>query len=957
MVGNVVLFVLEDNAGNLWFGTTSGVSKYDGFYFTNYTTKEGLAGNFISCIMQDNSGNLWFGTQDGGASKFNGKNFINYRTTQGLTDNYIHCMMQDKTGAIWFGTAAGGVVKYDGSTFASYKIAQGLANNCVNTIAQDRRGNLWFGTNAGLSKYDYTKFTNYTTMQGLGDNAISCIAQDKSENIWIGTYAKGISKYDGTRFTNYSKTQGLPDNNITSIQQDKAGNLWFTSHSGVSKYQGNSFTKYTTTTGLAGNMVFRIMQDKDNNLWFCTFEGGVSKFNGKSFANYTITQGLPDVLIWNMLQDKSGNIWFGTDKGGLSKFDGVCFTNYTIDQGLANNSVNSIWQDDANNIWIGTHNGVSKYNGKTFTNYTTAQGLAGNNVMRILQDKIGNMWFATHDDGVSKFDGNRFTNYTTTEGLVSNKVYSLIEDKYENIWIGTNAGVSKYDGKKFTNYTMEEGLPDNYMWAMAEDEQRNMIWFGTNQGLSGLKLEGSMENNLKNYAFENFNKTTGYPIKEVNSASLFVDNKGIVWIGSGHSELIRFDYSTVTKNTEALNLKIQAVKINNQPVCWNNLLPKQRKNSGHSQTILNEMITSFGKVLSPAILDSMREKYTGIGLDGVSGFYSLPINLVLPHEFNNITFDFAAIEPALQKQVKYQYKLEGYSKDWSPLTNNSTANFGNMPAGNYVFKIKALSPFGVWSQTEYTFKVLPPWWATWWAYSSYALLICGVVYGLYRNRIQGLKKKQADQIKAMVATQEEERKRISRDLHDDVGTKLSALKLFISALHEKATHTKNKEIESLATSSELFITEAIQDVRQLLQNLSPAVLEEFGYTAAVKAFVDKLNETKQIHFHLVIFGMEQGLQKEYDLALYRITQELINNVLKHAEAKQVSLQIGQRDGKIILMIEDDGKGFDISSRKDGYGISNLEARTKLLNGIMTIDSYPGKGTSVLIEVPYNFKSV
>ena len=100
--------------------------------------------------------------------------------------------------------------------------------------------------------------------------------------------------------------------------------------------------------------------------------------------------------------------------------------------------------------------------------------------------------------------------------------------------------------------------------------------------------------------------------------------------------------------------------------------------------------------------------------------------------------------------------------------------------------------------------------------------------------------------------------------------------------------------------------------------------------------------------------MNHRLQKDYELALYRITQELINNVLKHAEAKNVSLQIGQRDEKIILMMEDNGKGFDVNAHKDGYGLNNLDARTKLMQGTMIIDSQPGKGTSVLIEIPYNF---
>jgi signal transduction histidine kinase len=213
------------------------------------------------------------------------------------------------------------------------------------------------------------------------------------------------------------------------------------------------------------------------------------------------------------------------------------------------------------------------------------------------------------------------------------------------------------------------------------------------------------------------------------------------------------------------------------------------------------------------------------------------------------------------------------------------------------------------------------------------------------------------EIKAMVATQEQERKRISRDLHDDVGTKLSALKLFLSSLREKASVVNNEEIRSLAESSEQFIKEAIQDVRQLLLNLSPAILEEFGYTTAVEVLVNKINEAKQIHFTLIVFGMKQRLPKDYELALYRITQELVNNVLKHAEAKNVALQIGYRDEKIILMIEDDGKGFDVNTHKDGYGLHNLDARTKLMQGTMTIDSKAGKGTSVLIEIPYNFNGI
>jgi signal transduction histidine kinase len=208
----------------------------------------------------------------------------------------------------------------------------------------------------------------------------------------------------------------------------------------------------------------------------------------------------------------------------------------------------------------------------------------------------------------------------------------------------------------------------------------------------------------------------------------------------------------------------------------------------------------------------------------------------------------------------------------------------------------------------------------------------------------------------MVATQEEERKRISQDLHDDIGTKLSALKLFLSALREKAFYAEHETIKTLAENADLLLKETIHDVRQLLLNLSPSVLEEFGYITAVEGLVHKINETKIIHFDLVVFGLQHRLPKDYELALYRITKELINNVIKHAAANRVSLQIGVRNGLLILMIEDDGVGFDSHSRMDGYGLNNLNSRTKLLKGTMTIDSKKGKGTSVLIEIPFQAKA-
>jgi ligand-binding sensor domain-containing protein/signal transduction histidine kinase len=961
LAGNIVFCIMEDKAGNIWMGTTSGLSKYDGKRFTNYSTSDGLAGNFVTSILQDNERNIWIGTHDGGINKYDGKSFTTYSTAQGLADNYVRCMLQDRKGNLWLGTEAGGVSRYDGHRFTNYTKAQGLANNSVNCITQDNADNLWFGTIAGVSKYNGSSFTNYTTKQGLTDNNVSSILQDKDGILWFGLQSKNICRYDGSRFTNYSRTEKPEDYKVNSILQDKGGNLWFSSQGGgVSKYEGNSFTSYTVAQGLPANLVFWIIQDRTGSLWFGTFDGGVSKYDGKQFTNYSKAQGLVDNKIWSILEDKAGNIWFGTDRG-LSKFNGSSFTNYTTKQGLANDAVISMMQDKEGNLWFGTRaNGVSKYDGKSFTNYTSTQGLAGNGIWGMVQDKVGNIWFATHDGGISKYDGNSFTNYTTAQGLPGNAVSIILLDKMGIFWIGTDGkGVSKYDGKTFTNYTTEEGLADNVILNISEDTSRNKIWFGTTQGLSGIKEHQIHNSKNQQNDFENFNKLTGYPLKDVSTGALFVDDKGVVWMGSGEGKLIRFDYSTVHKTEpRPLNLQIQAVNINNETICWNALVESRQSNiSTDSLTLLNEMMTSFGKVLSPETLSSMRKKYRHIHLDGITPYYPVPINLVLPYDDNSITIDFAAIEPALPKLVKYQYKLEGYNTVWSSPGNNSTAVFGNMKAGDYTFRVKGLSSFGVWSETNYTFRILPPWWYTWWAFMLYAIMVGGIGYTLYRLHILSLERKQAEKLKAMIATQEEERKRISRDLHDDIGARLTNINL-LSALgqnnrnapEEMATYLQriSGEIQNSAESLDDIVwnidskNDAIEEVTARMRRYAAHVFDG----TAMRYTIDADERTLPAK-------LSTGKRRD----LFFVFKEAINNIQKHAMATEVNITMERKDGELVMQIRDNGKGFETSKSSSRNGLKNMEQRMQKWHGSFIVESSPFNGARLKIKLPVESPSL
>jgi ligand-binding sensor domain-containing protein/signal transduction histidine kinase len=776
-----------DRAGNLWVGTVGGgISRFDGRSFTNYTTNQGLASNSERCIMQDRSGNIWIGTNGNGASRYDGKTFTNYTKDQGIAGNNVRSVTEDKNGNIWFGTDAG-LSRYDGSKFTNYSSLQGLADNSLNSIMQDRDGNIWSGTESGASRFDGKTFTNFTTAQGLGANEVTFIMQDRSGYIWFGSFGKGVSRFDGKTFTKYGPAQGLAGtyvrnimqardgdiwfateggrasrydgktfvnynlgnglaaNNVYTIAQDKGGDIWLgTFGAGLVRYEGKSFSSYPAAEEMTGNIVYSILQDRAGGIWLGTDQGGVSRYDGKTFTRYTVSQGLVSNSVWSMMQDKSGDIWFGTNGVGVSRYDGRNFTTYTLDQGLPDFDVQRIIQDRKGGIWFGTEGGgATRYDGKIFTTYTTAQGLAGNGIITMFEDRVGDIWFGTNGAGVSRYDGERFTNYTLGQGLASNSVNCILQDETGNIWFGTAGdGVYRYDGKVFSNYTTGQGLADNVVYAMAEDTTRHILWIGTNLGLTGLRQIPSGNGDSSNYSFEIFNKNTGYPIKDLNTNALLLDNKGILWAGCGDNKLISFNYDAVDKNSSPLVLQIQNLKVNNENVFWNNLVLKGKTGSrADSMALINEMVITLGKSLPDAVLDSIRKKYIDIQFDSIARFYPVPVNLVLPYKDNNLSIDFVAIETAKPNQVKYQYKLEGYNKDWSPPGNGTTAVFGNIPEGSYTFKLKALSPYGIWSGIEYTFKVLPPWYRAWWAYLLFGVLFIAVVWVFIYYRSKQLRRK------------------------------------------------------------------------------------------------------------------------------------------------------------------------------------------------------------------------
>ncbi len=241
------------------------------------------------------------------------------------------------------------------------------------------------------------------------------------------------------------------------------------------------------------------------------------------------------------------------------------------------------------------------------------------------------------------------------------------------------------------------------------------------------------------------------------------------------------------------------------------------------------------------------------------------------------------------------------------------------------------------------------------------LLISGLVFTLIYTRNKSKQKElmdaeilkvQEQKNKAIIEAEERERIRIAKDLHDGVGQMVSALKLQMSSL-ETGVEFKSDDERNRYNDMIAFVDETVKEVRSVSHSMMPNALIRSGLSSAVREFVQRISSTDQLKVDLEIVGLNDRLEQTTETVLFRVLQEIVSNIVKHANANHVTIQLIRHDQEITLMVEDNGKGFDTSKIQefDGIGLKNLLSRVEFLNGTIHFDSNPGRGTTVTVDIP------
>lgn len=922
----------EGDDSSLWVGLeTNGLVRLKGSSVWRYHLTNAPGNNYIRVMCKGRDGTIWIGTR-GGLTQHRGGRFRNVSVTEGRVNPSVEALCEDATGNLWVGTAGGLHCVSNGVVTTTYTMRDGLPANLVTSLCPDQAGGLWVGTSAGLVRFhDGTFQTVYTEANGLADRFIRTLFEDRKGQLWIGTYG-GLY-----RSVNRASVEGAPTDlrcvaqwtaqgdafdRVMSLVEDQEGSLWVGSRDGLTRLRTQRISRFGKQQGLSQNSVTAVCADAAGAVWVASWRGGLDRVSDGRVATFSRAQGLGSDMLLSLCPGRDGVLWIGTDHAdGLYRFKDGNFTHYDARHGLTNVAIFALHEDRAGNLWIGTARTLTLFAGAQFTNFTAQEGLAGDPVRAVLEDAAGDLWIGT-GEGLSRRTNGRFVNYTTRDGLSDNSITALHADAEGNLWIGTaGGGLNRYRNGRFTAYTPRQGLFSEDVLEILEDHA-GRLWISYRNGVYCVErralddLDAGKIAALTCVAFGKDEGLTGVQCTSAAKPAGCKDAAGRLWF-------------TTSKGLVVIS-------------------PDFKKNATPPHLVL-EQIRADKRVVWPGAWQNpvriAQSAEVGLGT---------PPPVRAPPGRGELEFHYAALSFQSPEKNRFRYCLEGVDDDWVDAGTRRVAYYNRVPPGQYRFRVQGCNNHGVWSEAEVvaTIEVQPHFWQAWW-FQGLALA-AGI--GLVAGGAAHWTRKAAQQRLARLEQQhalEQERARIARDIHDDLGSSLTRIAM-LSELTE-ADKAEPAKVETHVRKIAASARETVRSLDEIVWAVSPqhdtwnslvGYLSEFAHE-----FFEGTNVRSRLEMPLDL--PSDPLLSEVRHGLFLVIKEALTNSLKHARAHEVRLRLAVQDARVQIQITDDGCGFDLDRRaaaSGGNGLRNMRARIASLGGQLRIESAPGRGTSLTIDL-------
>jgi signal transduction histidine kinase/ligand-binding sensor domain-containing protein len=956
------------------------LAEQPSYHVRMWTTDDGLPHNSVGGVLQDSTGFLWLATL-GGLARFDGREFREFRppaANRALGFN-IHGMAAERTGALLVVPTGGAVLRLVSEQWSVHPLTAILAERgeAASDLRVDAAGNIWVATergrvvrwsptaggrwygpdegvgarSGGISFAEGTQGDMWIAGDALavidargavvphglslrprilgngprgrvlalterrllqlegrriaqdaecllpaGAGTVHDLLQDEAGNVWIATTRHGLLRWqDGQT----ARINNLPA--VLSIAADREGNLWAaTDGHGIAQLREKSYRLFDSAAGLAQDVVSSLCEDAAGNVWLANRSGGLMQVTGPGEPQRRGPTG-QRAFANVVMTDAAGRVWFGGGRNGLLRWDPrQPEALATLPAPRSDPHVLFRARDGA--IWFAGEPGqVGFYRGDDPRLLSAEQGFSPQPIRTIAEDRAGRVWLGGRSGELLRWDGQRIERFDAARGFPREPIHALWIDSADRLWIGTANGLVLKDGDRFRVLTTAQGLADDIIQQILEDDQ-GCLWFAARRGLFYARLADLLA-------------AARDPARRVECFRLG-PSEGLVGL------------------TPTANYQPGAAKTRD----------------GHLWFATARGAVAIDPVRVPRDLPTPVVLIDEVHLDDRR---LAPLaHLRLSSGQHRLEFRLAALSYTAPESVILRHRLEGADPGWVDTAADRTASYTNLPPKTYVLHAMARNSSGRWSAESpaLTFTVEPRWWET----LSFRLVVVALLAGLsawsarivaqrrFQRRLRRLEQEHALQ---------KERARIARDLHDDLGAGLTELGLLADRLAEKPPRDLAPQLAGLAFRTRRLATELSRIVWTM--NAANSSLDRLA--GFLQRFAERVFRNSGIS--CVVTGTAGipaiPLAPHPQHHLLAAAKEAMNNVLKHAGATEVALELRYAAGVFELRVADNGRGFDVAaaSAAEGNGLRNMQSRLGEVGGSVAIASALRRGTTITLRLP------
>ncbi len=935
------------------------------FTFYNYSLEEGLPSSEVYQAYQDKMGFIWFGT-DNGVVRYDGNEMHTFHVKDGLSDPVVFGFQEDDNDRIWFTTYSGKLSYYEKGEIKKYKfndkISKIMENGIISFTYSSERNELSFMVkhivgkidSLGVMEIDSVKKNglHYFSTNNTGilaetraprNNKKYKVTIDKKEfDLSLSSRPFTLDNYNGrSRFVHW---------------RDK---LYLSIKNNIFVYNGNTVERVYSGDA----PIISLTVDRDNNLWIGYINSGLESFNNDKFINSRTLSFFKDKSVTSVLQDNQKGLWITTLERGIYHIPNLVIKNHELTEDSKIIQVSSI----GDSVFISNQQGVLEI----------LHGVTRQNLWHKELNSPVQAFFISKRNKIFLYSDVHI--YVLNSSLNIEKTYTgdaltFAEDAYGDIWTFGNQSTNRFnsEGERLSRIILPLRhrafiLHDSLFFLAGKTglsiRNKNLKIIKSLEEFSDYKITGFMTLadtllmvntmgsgftllNTKTFKHQKFDVENNFIANNIYTA---VKKDSVLWLGT-EAGIVRLNtesllkkrpvYSRWDKKNGLISNDIKFLAIAKQNV-W------AFSDNGYS-IIPNELLKEQQKNPTPYLKRLVLN-------DSVFSKNEVPKTIKLPHDKTSVGIQVGYLSYKNQN-IKSRYRLSK-STPWE-YTRERSFQFTSLAPASYSFELEYSTDNIHWIPTkiDFNFVVTPPWWKLWYFQVGLTLLLMSMIF-LYawfqiknyqqKNRLLNLVNTQQQKlVHAEINITERERKRIAKELHDGVGTSITAIKLGVMSQLTQHLQGNPKILEI-----ENQFQNTLREIKDIAYDLTPPDLERYGLFTAINNYVNKVSSSVGKEIRVNIFGNDLP-EGEMALSVFRVLQELISNSLKHAEATEISITINSFNDLMSIIFEDNGKGFDPSTVEKGLGLTNIESRIQLLNGTILLES-THYGVSYLIDIPIN----